>query len=189
MKKEIRYTLDKATTGVPRVQNPELVKDVVFQVGLNDLRFAINEPEKIKPEEIPELIRDKTLNMQMRYRDEYPNARQHIIATPPMDTPHIETNRALQKLSKFTGSNFISTKPFLDRNTKKLRANTMKEKGNKIDFHYNEVGIKILAKGIKKSLYSTANEQNIQLTLISSSQKESKNEVPSNNHSEPICIE
>ena len=192
MKKEIRYTLDKATNVVPRVQNPELVKDVVFQVGLNNIHFAIEEPEKIKPEDIPTMNNDKTLDMQIRYRNEFPNARQHIVASPPMDTQHIESNKALQKLIKFTGSNFITAKPFLDKNTKQLRANTMKVKHGKIDYHYNEVGIKILAKGIKKSLFSTANVHNIQLTQISHSMKESdlarKQSTP-NNLNEPICIE
>ena len=60
-----------------------------------------------------------------------------------------------------TGSNFVSTKPFLDRNTGKMRANWMRDR-----LHYNEWGVRMLAKEVKKSLYSLANKDNARLTQI-----------------------
>ena len=173
VKKEIRYNLGSAKNVVPKLTKPELVKDVVFQVGLNDFRELKKMPQT---ENIQETMQTKTLEMQKRYRQAFPNARQHVIALPPMDENHIEVNATLQRLCKFTGSNFVSTKPFLDRHTNKLRGKTMCWKEGRLDFHYNSVGTKILAKEIKKSLYSTANIQNKRLTQIL-------------NCPEPICIE
>ena len=47
----------------------------------------------------------------------------------------------------------------------------MRWKEGRINYHYNDAGIKILAKEIKKGLYSTANVQNKQLTQILVSSK------------------
>ena len=33
-----RFTIEQATNGVPQIENPEEVKDIVFNVDLNDLR-------------------------------------------------------------------------------------------------------------------------------------------------------
>ena len=89
--------------------------------------------------------------MQLAYNKQFKNARQHIVALPPLDDPQIETNTKLQKLAKYTNSNFISTKEFRDRSTGRLRMNTMQ------DYHFNNIGIKILSKEIKKSLFAEAN--------------------------------
>jgi hypothetical protein len=115
--------------------------------------------------------------MQLKYYETFPNARQHITALPPLDSTHVDVNKLLQKLSSNTESNFISTKVFQDRTTGKLRTNTMK------GIHYTaEWGIKILAKEIKKSLFSTANTSNKQLETIhsisTSSSPHHTNETP-----------
>ena len=94
--KDIRYTLETAKNVVPKVAKPHLVKDVVFQVGLNDVRNEDEKMPKPNPEEIKEIIEDKTLEMQKKYRSVFPNARQHIVAVPPMDTTHIQVNATLQ---------------------------------------------------------------------------------------------
>ena len=78
---------------------------------------------------------------------------------PYFDGWAVEANKLLQKLSKHTGSNFISTKSFLDRGSGKLRANLMRD-----PIHFNEWGVRILAKEIKKSLYSKANMENLSLS-------------------------
>ena len=91
--------------------------------------------------------------------------RQHVTALPPMDIVHKETNTCLQKLSSFTQSNFISTKNFCDRPIGKLRANVMVEN----EFHYNEWGVSILAKEVKKSFFSKANIGNCRRIEVISS--------------------
>ena len=67
----------------------------------------------------------------------------------------------LDTLSDNMGTNFISTKAFLDNNDGLLRAETMKD-----DYHYNDYGVKILAKAIMKSLYSDENVGNNKLSNL-----------------------
>ena len=91
----------------------------------------------------------------------FPNARQHITGLPPLQNSHKNITARLQKLCRYTKCNFIHTKVFSDRKTGKIRRDTMR------DFlHYNEYGVKILAKQIKKSLYSDANIKPTQLSSI-----------------------
>ena len=66
----------------------------------------------------------------------------------------------LQKLSNHTESNFVSTKALTDSASGKLRARTMD------GIHYNDLGIRILAKEIKKSLYSSANRTSRRLSTL-----------------------
>ena len=86
--------------------------------------------------------------MQLNYDEKFPNARQHLTALPPLGEKHSKANHLLQKLTAYTESNFISTKVFCDKTTKKLRANLMERDG----YHYNDWGVRMLAKEIKKSL-------------------------------------
>ena len=155
--KATRYYIKDATDQVPKMAHPDEIKDVVFQVGLNDLGHGHS----------PKAIQEKTLNMQITYAEHFPHARQHITALPPLAKIHNETNQLLQKLSLHTQSNFISTKVMRDKSSGRPRANIFE------GFHYNDYGIKILAKEIKKSLYSTANLHNRQLqqmAILSSSE-------------------
>ena len=146
----IRYTTQSAIDSMPNINDPLNVTDIVFQVGYNDSRKGFS----------PKEIQDKYLSMQMHYNQSFPNARQHVTALPPTEKNHIDVNLKLQKLSQYTGSNFITTKTFLDRNTGKIRSNVMD------GIHYNEWGIKMIAKQIKKSLYSTANRENGHFALL-----------------------
>ena len=84
--------------------------------------------EKIQEEDIPGLIQEKALKMQIKYHKLYPNARQHIVATPPMEKTHEQTNEELHNLGQFTKSQYVSHKAFLDNNTKKLRGECMRKK-------------------------------------------------------------
>ena len=152
-----RYYIKDATEQVPKMTHPDEIKDIVFQVGLNDLGHGHS----------PKAIREKTLNMQIKYAEHFPNARQHITALPPLAQLHNETNHHLQQLSRDTQSNFISTKVMRDKSSGRPRANIFE------GFHYNDYGVKILAKEMKKSLYSTANLQNRhlkQMAILSSSE-------------------
>ena len=157
--KNRRYTVKDATATIPWVSDTEKVTDVVFQVGLNDLRKGCS----------PDKIQEDTLEMQMKYVKHFPNARQHITALPPLGEKHNKVNGLLQKLASYTESNFISTKEFRDKATGRLRANLMKDPSKDYGrtYHYNEWGVSILSKEIKKSLYSKANMNNQCLTAMS----------------------
>ena len=128
--------------------------DVIFQIGLNDFRYGLSAEE----------IRESTFEMQIQYYAAFPNARQHIKGLPPLQNSHKRVTRYLQKLCKYTKCNFIHTKVFEDRATGKIRRDTMRDY-----LHYNEYGIKILAKQIKKSIYSRNNKIPSQLSSIYSS--------------------
>ena len=166
IERKYRYVLSEATDEIPTIPNPDGITDVIFQVGLNDTRMGVS----------PIKIREKTLDMQMKYKNQFPNARQHLVSLPPLDDPQIETNQGLQKLANLTNSNFISAKEFRDRTTGRLRKNLMN------DYHYNNVGVKTLARGLKKSLFSDANLNNKSLAIICNMEQSvhSFNEVASN---------
>ena len=142
-----RYTIKQATDSIPWVSDKSKVTDIIFQVGLNDLRKGASADE----------IQDKTLDMQLKYNEHFPNARQHLTAIPPLEDKHIKANAALQKLASYTEANFISTKTFIDKQSGKIRANLTS------GFHYNQYGVRLLAKEMKKSLYSISNKDNSRL--------------------------
>ena len=153
-----RFTTVEAFDNVPQIESPEEVKDIVFQVGLNDLRQAT--PNRT--------IQENYLSMQLKYQRKYPNARQHIIAIPPLANRHNDLNAHLQKLSKHTGSNFITTKSLLDKNSGKIRRNLMENKG----IHYDKYGIKLVTYEIRKSLYSSANRDNPKLNILANMERD-----------------
>ena len=157
-----RFTTKLALDDIPRVSEPEEVTDIVFQVGLNDLRNGL----------CPKEIQENILDLQLAYNQQFPNARQHITAVPPLEDKHDNLNSQLQKLSKFTESNFISTKDFKDRATGKICSNVMN------DYHYKAVGSKILAKAIMKSLYSTSNIKPTRLARMSQIRRHSEMQNP-----------
>ena len=120
---------------------PQNVTDVVLNVGLNDFRKGATADE----------IQEKTLELQLKYNEKFPNARQHLTQIPPVVAGHEKVNQSLQKLASYTESNLISVKVFIDKTTKRLCANLTN------GIHYNEWGVRIFTKEIKKSLYSKAN--------------------------------
>ena len=127
---------------MPSSDAPESVTDIIFQVGLNDTRTG----------KTSDKICDDALEMQIQYRKKFRNARQHIMALPPIGDPQIELNGRLQKLANHTNSNYITTKALRDRVTGQLRKNLMSD-----NLHYNETGIKTISREIKKSLFSSSN--------------------------------
>ena len=145
-----RFTTKEATDSIPWTNDASKVTDIIFQIGLNDLGTGFS----------PNEIQEKTLELQCKYVNHFPNARQHITALPPLADKHIKTNKLLQKLTCHTESNFISTKEFRDRATGNLRANMME------GIHYKEWGVSILSKEIMKSLYSRSNLDNRRLTQM-----------------------
>ena len=117
---------------------------------ISDMDYRLNKFERVR--------------LKCRYYINYaafPNTRQHITGLPPLQNSHKRVTRYLQKLCKYMKCNFIHTKVFEDRATGKIRRDTMRDY-----LHYNEYGIKILAKQIKKSIYSRNNEVPTQLSSI-----------------------
>ena len=101
-----------------------MVKNIVFHLGSNDIRRGATAAD----------IKEKTQEMQKKYREKFPNARQHLTLIPPVVEGHVEANACLQRLATDSGSNLITNKPFLDRATGNLRANLTK------GIHYNDWG-------------------------------------------------
>merc|ERR1712208_59868 len=91
--------------GIPKIHDEKDVTDIVFQLVYNDSRGGFSTKE----------IQDNYISMQMNYNKIFPNARQHITALPPTEKRFMDVKKKLQKLSQNTGSNFITTKPFLSR--------------------------------------------------------------------------
>ena len=161
--KHERFTVNEAIKNIPVTTKPNEVSDIIFQVGLNDIRHGFN----------PEEIRENAFKMQLAYFKKYPSARQHITAIPPFGNSHKEVNKALQNLSVHTKTNFISTKAFTDRATGKFRSNLAS------GIHYTDWGVRMLAKEIKKSLYSNANCENAHLkVLCEKAEKQQQPNVP-----------
>ena len=150
--RHIRYTTENALTDIPAIVNPDRVVDLVFQIGLNDTREGFS----------TQRTRENLLEIQLQYRRIFPNARQHLTELPPISDTQIEMNGKIRSLATYTSSNLISTKQFRDRTTGRLRLDTVAKDG----FHYSDIGVKILAKEIKKSLFSSANREGICLTVL-----------------------
>ena len=147
-----RSTIRKAIEYVPKIENSEHVEDVMFMLGLNDLRDGLT----------PEEVEEKTQDMLLLYQKHFPNARFHIVGVPPTDVvQHEEINEAFDKLAKFTGSQYVSTKVFLDEHTKSIRLKTMRDK-----VHYNDWGVRTICKEMKKSLFSPDNIGNTKLATL-----------------------
>lgn len=155
-----RYTTKQAVESIPVIENPSEITDIIFQVGFNDYRKGTS----------AENIQENALDMQIKYFENFPQARQHITAIPPIGHSHNEVNIQLQNLSKFTETNFITTKSLRDRNTGKIRTGLME------GIHYNRYGISMVAREMKKSLYSTANRENNQLKSLNQSMKNQASE-------------
>ena len=167
-----RYTTKEAMDKIPKVSDPNEVTDIVFQVGYNDLRGGST----------PEEVQESVLEVQLAYNKHFPNARQHITAVPPVDDNHVNLCKQLQKLSSFTECNFVSTNVFKDKTSGKLRSGMTNITQSGVH-HYSEWGLKILAKEIKKSLYSTANTGNARLPRMREirQNKTKQTPVPQNN--------
>ena len=168
-----RYTTKEAIDKMPKVSDPKEVTDIVFQVGYNDLRGGCT----------PEEVQERVLEVQLAYNKLFPNARQHITAVPPVDENHTNLCKQLQKLSSFTQCNFVSTNVFKDRTSGQLRAG-MTEVTQSGVHHYTEWGLKILAKEIKKSLYSTANTANTTLSRMQEIRQIKPKQTPSPQNNE-----
>ena len=121
------------------------VTDIVLHIGGNDMRKGMTATE----------VKDGIKRVQGKYKEHFKKARFHLSALPPSESKQ-EVNWHLRELAQETKSNFISLKEMKDHRTKGLVAG-MTERG---DEHLTVKGTKILAAGLKRSLYSKANMEN-----------------------------
>ena len=129
---------------IPECENPEAVEEVIFNVGVNDVRLGANAHD----------VRHAMFQTQHIYYKKFPNARQHICAIPPTSQINQEVNRELGDLAQATGVNFISTKNLCDPATKSILPSLIQSD----KLHYTHEGIKMLARQIKRSIWSTNNK-------------------------------
>ena len=99
-------------------------------------------------------IRYAMFQTQHAYYKKFPNARQHICAIPPTSQINHEVNKELGNLAQATGVNFISTKNLCDPMTKSILPSLIQ--ADKL--HYTHEGIKMVARQIKRSIWSTNNK-------------------------------
>ena len=135
--KECRFTLSKAKADIPQLERPDDVVDVVMLTGVNDIKHtSANIPVNIEK-------MDATCRA---YSERFPNATVHIGSVAPSCEKHVEFNCQLKKLASLRKVPFISTDAMFDRTTGRLRLNMVR------GYHYTDVGLKTLAKEIKRSL-------------------------------------
>ena len=137
--KRQRFTLDQAKDKVPKVKNPNEVKDVIMMVGTNDSK---------KESETTDETFQKYKNTCKKYTEAFPNANLHITAVAPFSQKQINLNAKLQEYASKSKHSFISNQELFDRNTKKLRPNMLK------GIHYTEHALRTMAKSIKRSIYA-----------------------------------
>ena len=142
--KAVRYNMKEMKQNLPECENPEAVEEIIFNVGVNDVRLGAN----------PHDIRYNMFQTQHTYYKKFPNARQHICAIPPTSQINQEVNRELGNLAQATGVNFISTKNLCDPSTKTILPSLIQ--ADKL--HYTHEGIKMFARQIKRSIWSTNNK-------------------------------
>lgn len=142
---EKRYSLDQAMKDLPRLGMPEKVCDVVMLTAVNNI--------KLPNANIQETV-GKVDNACRIYSDAFPNAKIHIGSVAPTNEKHIQFNAHLENLASTRGAQFISTAPMFDRKTGNVRPNMMN------GIHYSKIGVKVLAKEIKRSLYKRSHTKN-----------------------------
>ena len=101
-----RYRVRDAIETIPWVSDTAKVTDIVFQLGLNDLRKGCSLDE----------IQEETLEKQMKYVKYFPNARQHLTA-PERNTTKSTTY-------------FRNSHPSLNRTSSRPKSFVTKQRAN-----------------------------------------------------------
>ena len=137
--KRRRYTLDKAKADIPKVKDPEKVKDVVVACGLNDLKNESPEKTLAKHKDVCDI-----------YTKAFPNAHIHVGAVAPVSRNEINLNNKLKEYaeSRKPKYSFIDNQELFDRNTKKLRPKMLN------GIHFTDIAFKHVARNIKRSIYA-----------------------------------
>ena len=118
------------------------VTDVILHIGAEDMRKGTNATE----------VKEGIRRVLTKYKENFKKARVHLSALPPSESKQ-EANWHLRELAQETKSNFISLKEMKDRRTKGLIAGMTQGNRDVI----TPKGAKVLAAGMKRSLYSKAN--------------------------------
>ena len=135
------YTLDEASdpAKLPERDNPNSVKDIVFNTALNDSRDYQTSVETI-------VKRQKTACHHLHHK--FKNARFHIVATAPITQKQKNLNSQLEEYATSAGISFVSNDAILNEVTGDFKEGTMN------GIHYTPYGTKLIAGQLKRSLYA-----------------------------------
>ena len=134
------FTLAEAEmpTNLPEREDPDLVKEIVFQTGLNDSRDIRTSVETI-------VKRQKKACHLLHHK--YKNARFHIIATAPITLKQKNLNKQLEDYATSAGISFVSNDAILDE-AGEIKVGMMN------GIHYTPLGTTKVATQLKRSLYA-----------------------------------
>ena len=135
---ERRATWEMARDHMPKPPYPASVTDVVLVTGINNV---MNENQQIS--DILQ-IADATARM---YQNAFPNATIHLGSIAPANERCLNYNFNLQDLAAHRKAPFITIEDMYDRGNGQLKPNVLN------GIHFTKVGIRPLAKQIKRSLY------------------------------------
>ena len=135
---EKRATWEMARDLIPKVPNPAVVTDVVLLPGINNVMT--------KDQQISDILQIADLTGK-KYQGAFPNATIHLGSIAPVNEKCLNYNFHLQELAKHRGAPFITIEDMYDGATGRLRPNVLN------GIHYSKVGIRPLAKQIKRNLY------------------------------------
>ena len=136
---EQRFTLDATVSKIPSRDDPDLVTDIVFMTGLNDSRKTENSVEDVVK---------KQKEVCNKYCHRFKKARFHLANVAPIDFKQKNLNHQLKNYSRSAGISFIENNGIFDRVSGDVRPGMLD------GIHYTPVATKILAKELKRSLYS-----------------------------------
>ena len=141
VKMESIYTLDEASDpkNLPKHDNPALVKDIVFNTGLNDSRDNRTPIETI-------VKRQKTACHHFHHR--FKNARFHIVATAPVTLRQKNLNRQLEEYATSAGILYVSNDAIMDEATGGFKDGMMN------GIHYTPLGTSKVAQQLKRNIYA-----------------------------------
>ena len=135
---ERRATWEMARDYIPKPSNPASVTDVVLVPGINNVMREDQQISHILQ------IADATARM---YQNAFPKATIHLGSIAPANEKCLNYNLHLQDLAAHRGAPFITIEDMYDRGNGQLKPNSLN------GIHYTKVGIRPLAKQMKRSLY------------------------------------
>ena len=139
------FTLAEIPEKIPERDEPELVKDIVFNTALNDIRDHRTSVETV-------VKRQKEACHLLHHR--FKNARFHIVATPPLTQRQRDLNRQMEDYATSAGISYVSNDAIVDQATGDIKLGMMK------GIHYTPLGTKMVATQLKRSLYANEPLQN-----------------------------
>ena len=135
---ERRATWEMARDYMPKPLYPASVTDVVLITGINNV---MNENQHIS-----DILQTADATARM-YQNAFPNATIHLGSIAPANEKCLNYNFHLQDLATRRKAPFITIEEMYDRGNGQLKSNVLN------GIHYTKVGIRPLAKQMKRSLY------------------------------------